>query len=158
MFSSDLIELLPLLLSPIRANCALVVFHFPTLSDAMDAAQHLVEQVPTAVELVDRTMIGLSRDIAMFRPVVDRFVRGDPGAILLVEFAEEDHQENLRRLAALGDLMAQLGFRWGDAGKRDGGVVEAVEPNFQKQIWEVRQPGPNILLSMKSERKTKKEK
>src|SRR3546814_962295 len=61
--------------------------------------------------------------------------------------------ENLRRLAALGDLMAQLGFRWGDAGKRDGGVVEAVEPNFQKQIWEVRKQGLNIMMSMKAERK-----
>src|SRR3546814_6871958 len=88
----------------------------------------------SAVELFDSTMIELSRDIAMFRPVVDRFVRGAPGAILLVEFAEEDQQENLRRLAALGDMMAQLGFRWGDEGKREGGVVEAVEADFQKQI------------------------
>src|SRR3546814_9903082 len=77
----------------------------------------------------------------MFRPVVDRFVRGAPGAILLVEFAEEDQQENLRRLAALGDMMAQLGFRWGDEGKREGGVVEAVEADFQKQIWAVRKQG-----------------
>src|SRR3546814_1086610 len=93
----------------------------------MDATQHLVTLGPTAVELFDSTMIELSRDIAMFRPVVDRFVRGAPGAILLVEFAEEDQQENLHRLTALGDMMAQLGFRWGDEGKREGGVVEAVE-------------------------------
>src|SRR3546814_17708659 len=90
----------------------------------------------------------------MFRPVCDRFVRGAPGAILLVEFAEEDQQENLRRLAALGDMMAQLGFRWGDEGKREGGVVEAVEADFQKQIWEVRKQGLNIMMSMKSEGKT----
>src|SRR3546814_5342913 len=89
----------------------------------------------------------------MFRPVVDRFVRGAPGAILLVEFAEEDQQENLRRLAALGDMMAQLGFRWGDEGKREGGVVEAVEADFQKKIWEVRKQGLNIMMSMKSEGK-----
>src|SRR3546814_1331994 len=62
-------------------------------------------------------------------------------------------QENLRRLAALGDMMAQLGFRWGDEGKREGGVVEAVEADFQKQIWEVRKQGLNIMMSMKSEGK-----
>ncbi|MGE5768312.1 MAG: FAD-binding and (Fe-S)-binding domain-containing protein [Bacteroidota bacterium] len=146
-------ERLTLKLSPILANKALGVCHFPTLYDAMDATQHLVTLGPTAVELVDRTMIGLSRDIAMFRPVVDRFVRGEPGAILLVEFAEEDQQENLRRLAALGDMMAQLGFRWGDAGKKEGGVVEAVDGDFQKQIWEVRKQGLNIMMSMKSEGK-----
>ena len=146
-------ERITLKLSPILANKTLGVCHFPTLYDAMDATQHLVTLGPTAVELVDRTMIELSRDIAMFRPVVDRFVRGEPGAILLVEFAEEDQQENLRRLAALVDMMAQLGFRWGDAGKKEGGVVEAVDAAFQKQIWEVRKQGLNIMMSMKSEGK-----
>lgn len=146
-------ERITLKLSPVLANKTLGVCHFPTLYDAMDAAQHLVTLGPTAVELVDHTMIGLSRDIAMFRPVVDRFVRGAPGAILLVEFAEEDQQENLRRLAALGEMMAQLGFRWGGAGKREGGVVEAVDGDFQKQIWEVRKQGLNIMMSMKSEGK-----
>jgi FAD/FMN-containing dehydrogenase/Fe-S oxidoreductase len=146
-------ERLTLKLSPILANKTLGVCHFPTLYDAMDATRHLVTLGPTAVELVDRTMIELSREIAMFRPVVDRFVRGEPGAILLVEFAEEDQEENLRRLRALGDLMAQLGYRWGDAGKKDGGVVEAIDGGFQKQIWEVRKQGLNIMMSMKAERK-----
>ena len=146
-------ERITLKLSPILANKALGVCHFPTLYDAMDATQHLVTLGPTAVELVDRNMIGLSRDIAMFRPVVDRFVRGEPGAILLVEFAEEDQDENLRRLRALGDMMVQLGFRWEDPGKKNGGVVEAIDPDFQKQIWEVRKQGLNIMMSMKSERK-----
>src|SRR3546814_18936531 len=50
-------------------------------------------------------------------------------------------------------MMAQLGFRWGDEGKREGGVVEAVEADFQKQIWEVRKQGLNIMMSMKSEGK-----
>src|SRR3546814_4468916 len=49
--------------------------------------------------------------------------------------------------------MAQLCFRWGDASKRDCGVGEAGEPNFQKQIWEVRKQGLNIMMSMKSEGK-----
>ena len=146
-------ERLTLKLSPVLANKSLGVCHFPTLYDAMDSAQHLVTLGPTAVELVDRNMIELSRDIPMFRPIVDRFVRGEPGAILLVEFAEDDQDENLRRLRALGDMMAQLGFRWGDQGKKDGGLVEAVDAAFQKQIWEVRKQGLNIMMSMKSERK-----
>jgi Fe-S oxidoreductase len=146
-------ERLTLKLSPILANKTLGVCHFPTLYDAMDSARHLVTLGPTAVELVDSTMIGLSRDIPMFKPVVERFVRGEPGAILLVEFAEEDQGENLRRLKGLGDMMAQLGFRWEDQGKKNGGVVEAVGPDFQKQIWEVRKQGLNIMMSMKAERK-----
>ena len=33
-------------------------------------------------------MIALARDIAMFRPTLEAFVRGEPAALLLVEFAE----------------------------------------------------------------------
>ena len=55
-------------------------------------------------------MIELSRDIAMFRPVVERFVRGAPEALLLVEFAGEDDAENRRRLGRLVELMGDLGF------------------------------------------------
>ena len=45
---------------------------------------------PIAVELVDRTMIELAREIAMFRPTLEQFVRGAPDAVLLVEFGEDD--------------------------------------------------------------------
>jgi Fe-S oxidoreductase len=112
----------------------------------------LVTLDPTAVELVDRNMIELGRDIPQFRPIVDRFVKGDPDALLLVEFAE-DAAENRRRLTQLGELMAELGYRWGDPGKRDGGVVEAEDPAFQAEIWSVRAQGLNIMMSMKSEGK-----
>jgi FAD/FMN-containing dehydrogenase len=140
-------------LAPVLGAKTLGICHFPTFRDAMDAAQHLVKLGPTAVELMDKTMIELSRQIAMFRPVVDRFVRGEPAALLMVEFAETDQGENLRRLHALHDVMADLCFRWGDPGKREGGVVEAVDPAFIGQVFEVRKQGLNIMMSMKSDGK-----
>jgi FAD/FMN-containing dehydrogenase/Fe-S oxidoreductase len=140
-------------LAPLLKEKVLGICHFPTFRDAMDAAQYLVRLDPTAVELMDRTMIDLSRRIPIFKPVVDRFVRGEPAALLMVEFAEPDNQENLRRLCRLHDVMADLGFRWGDPGKREGGVVEAVEPGFIAQVFEVRKQGLNIMMSMKSDGK-----
>ncbi|SDO91291.1 FAD/FMN-containing dehydrogenase [Filomicrobium insigne] len=146
-------ERITLKLSPILSSKVLGVCHFPTFYEAMDATQHLVKLDPTAVELVDSNMIELGRKIAMFKPIVDAFVRGEPAALLIVEFAEPDQNENLKRLDALEDLMADLGFRWGDPGKKDGGVVRAIDPEFQKQIIEVRKQGLNIMMSMKSEGK-----
>ncbi|RZW25422.1 MAG: FAD-binding oxidoreductase [Desulfobulbaceae bacterium] len=140
-------------LSPLPQNRILGVCHFPTFYAAMDSAQHLVELDPTAIELIDRTMIELSRDIDMFRPVVEKFVKGEPAALLLVEFAEDDEQENLARLARLKELMADLGFGWQDSGDHWGGVVEAIDPSFQKEIFGVRKQGLNIMMSMKDERK-----
>src|SRR6266849_10928906 len=85
-------------LSPLLGARAVGACHFGSFAAAMEAAQHIVKLGPIAVELVDRTMIGLARDIAMFRPTLEAFVRGDPEAVLLVEFAEDDWDENLRRL------------------------------------------------------------
>jgi FAD/FMN-containing dehydrogenase/Fe-S oxidoreductase len=140
-------------LAPKPRETVLGICHFPTFHAAMDAAQYLVKLGPTAVELVDRTMIELGREIVLLKPTVERFVRGAPEALLLVEFAEAERGENLRRLAGLSDVMAELGFAWGDPGKQEGGVVEAVAPDFQKEIWEVRKQGLNIMMSMKSDGK-----
>ena len=144
---------LELKLSERPQNTVLGVCHFPSFYAAMDSAQHLVKLDPTAVELIDRTMIELSREIALFRPVVDKFVRGNPDALLLVEFGEADQQENLQRLARLGELMGDLGYAWQGNGARWGGVVEVVEPSFQRAIFDVRKQGLNIMMSMKEERK-----
>src|SRR5262249_56510935 len=75
---------------PVLGKRAVGACHFGRFYDAMDAAQHIVKLGPIAVELVDRTMIELARDIAMFRPTVEKFVRGEPDAVLLVEFGEDE--------------------------------------------------------------------
>ncbi len=132
-------------LQPIPAHKVLGVCHFPTFYQAMDNTRHIVELDPDAVELVDRTMIELARDIPLFAPTVDRFVRGQPDALLLVEFAGEDLDAQLKKLDRLVELMADLGFP--DA------VVTATEPAFQNAIWEVRKSGLNIMMSMKGDGK-----
>src|SRR5689334_24174589 len=81
-------------LSPVLGKRAVGACHFGSFHAAMDAAQHLVKLGPIAVELIDRTMIALAREIAMFRPTLEQFVRGGPEAILLVEFGEDDQEEN----------------------------------------------------------------
>ena len=97
---------------PIIRNKVLGVCHFGSFYEAMDAAQHLVKLRPIAVELVDRTMITLGCEIAMFQPIIGAAIRGDPDAVLIVEFAEQDQAENISRLKQLGELMADLGFGW----------------------------------------------
>ncbi len=139
-------------LSPVLRTKSLGVCHFPTFHAAMDAAQHIVNLGPVAVELMDHNMIRLGRDIPQFKPIVDEFVRGEPQALLLVEFAE-DPAENRHRMTALTDLMAQLGYSWNDPGKAEGGVVEAEDTAFQARIWGVRTQGLNIMMSMKEEGK-----
>ncbi|MBV9829646.1 MAG: FAD-binding protein, partial [Alphaproteobacteria bacterium] len=137
-------------LHPIPPHRVLGICHFPTFYQAMDATQHIVKLDPAAVELVDRTMIDLARDIPIFRATVDRFVRGEPQAILLTEFAGPDADDNLRRLKQLVELMGDLGY--GDS-VPNAGVIQAVDPGFQSAVWNVRKEGLNIMMSMKGDGK-----
>jgi FAD/FMN-containing dehydrogenase/Fe-S oxidoreductase len=136
---------LTLKLSPLPKQKVLGVCHFPTFYRAMDSAQHIVKLDPDAVELVDRTMIELARDNKAFRPIVDRFLQGAPDAILLVEFAGDDRDAQVAKLKRLVELMGDLGL--------PGSVVEVTEPGMQKDIWEVRKAGLNIMMSMKGDGK-----
>src|SRR5580700_3487331 len=140
-------------LSPQLGRRAVGACHFGSFHEAMKAAQHIVTLGPIAVELIDRTMLGLARDIAIFRPTVEAFLRGDPEAILFVEFAEADWDENLRRLKQLGAMIGDLGISWDKSGAQWGGVVEVLDPKLQAGIVEVRTAGLNIMMSMKEEGK-----
>ena len=132
-------------LSPIPAHRTLGICHFPTFRRAMEATRDIVELAPTAVELVDRTLIRLARDIAMYRPVAERFVRGTPDALLLVEFAGDEPAEPRAKLARLVEVMESLGLP--DA------VVEAAGAADQSAVWELRKAGLNIAMSMKGDGK-----
>src|SRR6202166_3704670 len=140
-------------LAPLLGRRAVGAVHFGSFQEAMNAAQHVVHLLPIAVELIDRTMIELARAIPMFQPTLEKFVRGTPAAILLVEFGEDNHEENLRRLRRLKDLIGDLGFDFNNSGYKWGGVIEVLNADLQAAITEVRTSGLNIMMSMKEEGK-----
>lgn len=136
---------LRLQLAPLPRAKVLGVVNFPTFRQAMDSAQHIVRLMPTAVELVDRTMIDLARANPAFRSVIEAALIGRPDAILLVEFSGEEHSALLRQLAQLVELMGDLGL--------PGSVVEMPLEPAQKALWEVRKAGLNIMMSLKGDGK-----
>jgi FAD/FMN-containing dehydrogenase/Fe-S oxidoreductase len=138
-------ERLHLKLSRIPPARTLGVCHFARFYTAMDLTQHIVKLGPSAVELVDHTMIGLARGIAAFRGTVDAVIKGDPEAILLVEFSGEDASVQRTRLKKLVQLLADLG--------QPGSVVELTDARIQRELWEVRKAGLNIMMSMKGDGK-----
>jgi FAD/FMN-containing dehydrogenase/Fe-S oxidoreductase len=136
-------ERIHLKLTRIPPQRALGVCHFPKFYTAMELTQHIVKLGPSAVELVDRTMIGLAREIVAFRKTVDAFVKGEPDAVLLVEFSGESSQAH--KLKELAQLMADLGL--------PGSVVQITDAKQQRDLWEVRKAGLNIMMSMKGDGK-----
>lgn len=132
-------------LAELPKHKALGVAHFPRFYDAMDAAQHIVKLGPCAVELVDHTMLDLALGNPAFAPTIRRFVKGEPQAILLVEFAGAESAPQAEGVRRLAELMGDLGFA--DA------VVPILDAGMQKALWDVRKAGLNIMMSMKGDGK-----
>jgi FAD/FMN-containing dehydrogenase/Fe-S oxidoreductase len=140
-------------LSPLLGRRAVGACHFGSFREAMEATRHIVHLLPIAVELIDRTMIELAGENPMFRPTLDKFVRGTPAAILLVEFGEDNYEENLRRLRKLKDMIGDLGFGWDKSGDKWGGMIEVLNADLQTAITDLRTSGLNIMMSMKEQGK-----
>jgi FAD/FMN-containing dehydrogenase/Fe-S oxidoreductase len=133
------------------------VVNFPTFYQAMDCTQHIVKLgrgmqggALTAVELVDRTMIELSLQNPAFAPTIRTALapaihNGQPEALLLVEFAGQDKAALAAKLRELVELMGELGL--------PGSVVELTEDAAQKNLWEVRKAGLNIMMSLRGDGK-----
>ena len=140
---------LKLKLSPLPGTKVLGVVNFPSFHQAMDAAQHIVRLGAPgqlmAVELVDRTMIELSLQNPAFAPTVRTALIGEPEAILLVEFAGASKTELEPLLDQLDELMGDLGL--------PRSVVKMVEDTAQKNLWDVRKAGLNIMMSLRGDGK-----
>ena len=140
---------LKLKLAPLPKHKVLGIVNFASFYKAMDSAQHIVKLGPTAVELVDRTMIDLARSNPSFRKTIETALidhtAKTPEAILLVEFSGEAHAPLLEKLKALQELMSDLGL--------PGSVVAMPDASLQKNLWEVRKAGLNIMMSLKGDGK-----
>jgi FAD/FMN-containing dehydrogenase/Fe-S oxidoreductase len=129
------------------------VVNFNSFHKAMDSAQHIVklgaDGLLTAVELVDRTMLDLALQNPAFAPTIrTALVKPDaptPDAVLLVEFAGASKADLLPKLRQLVELMGDLGL--------PGCVVEMTDDAPQKNLWEVRKAGLNIMMSLKGDGK-----
>jgi len=132
-------------LSPLPKHKTLGVVNFQSFYKAMETTQHLVKLKPTAVELVDRTMINLAIENPAFRPVIEKALVGSPAAILLVEFSGEDQAALIKQLDELDTLLSDLGL--------PDCVVKMPQAQAQKALWDVRKAGLNIMMSMKGDGK-----
>ncbi len=140
---------LTLSLSELPRAKVLGVVNFPTFYQAMDATQHIVtlgtDGTLTAVELVDRTMIDLALQNPAFAATIRTALIGQPAAILLVEFAGASKADLAAKLERLAELMGDLGL--------PGSVVQMADDAPQKNLWEVRKAGLNIMMSLKGDGK-----
>ena len=136
---------LELALQPIPEHKVLGICHFPAFHAAMESVKHIIRLNPAATELIDRTVLELAADIPAFSSTLRTFIRGSPVAVLLVEFAGDGLDEQLRNLDRLEELMGDLGL--------PGSVLRAESAALQARVWSLRKAALNIVMSMKGDGK-----
>lgn len=125
-----------------RENRGLGVCRFPSLGTALAAVAKIARLDPAAIEILDRGLLDFLGP-RQSDPQAERLLQGQPGAILLVEFDEENPVENTRRLKDLDDCLAEFG-------PRKFHVTEVLGRNAQAAVWRLRREALTRCMALKS--------
>src|SRR5262249_50731839 len=122
---------------------AVEVIHYREIQEALESSAALLETGPYAVELTDKMILDLARNNIEQSQRMG-FVQGDPGAIMIVEYAGETDAEVRSKIDAL-DTRRQR--------ERFGYAAHVAYDNAEQQsIWKLRKAGLGLLLAMKADK------
>lgn len=122
---------------------ALVCVHFESIVNALKANLIALKHGPVSVELMDKTVMDLTKE--NIEQAKNRFfVKGDPEAILIVEFAEDTFEETDHKIAAMELEMTRsnMGYHFP--------VVKGAAMN---RVWDLRKAGLGVLNNMPGDAK-----
>jgi FAD/FMN-containing dehydrogenase/Fe-S oxidoreductase len=131
-------------LTPRPKNTILSVLHFKDIFAAADAMGRVLETNPMSVELLDKFLLDLTKQSLLYRHK-RWFLQGDPGAVLVIEYADDDRDVVE---SAVGELTAMS-----DSGKLGYTCVRIDDPDRQADVWAVRKSGLPLLLGLPGRRK-----
>ena len=121
------------------------VCFFQKFNEAMALTKEMVKLKPTTVELLDKNLIDLAKAIPLYAGEINKYIKGDPEAVLMVEFIDEDLDLARQKLKDLESLVK--------TDNADNHFAAHENLQDQKAIFEIRKAGLNILMSMKGDKK-----
>src|SRR4029079_6954499 len=124
----------------------LVILQFGDLVASTEATSTILETGPSAIELMDKMLIDLTRAQPAYAPQI-AFIKGDPAAVLCVEYYGETEKEVRQKC---DDLTATLAAR---SGRLRADTIVILDPKAQADIWKVRKDGLGLLYSIRGDYK-----
>jgi len=125
-------------LVPKPAHTVIAVGHFRSTQAAIAATEDALAADPAAVELMDRTILDLSRQKLEYA-ALGRILHDDPDALLFVSFSGDDR-------AQLIGALDQLTARWAKHG-HGYHTLRAETPAQQGALLKVRKSGLGLLMA-----------
>ena len=122
---------------------ALICVHCHTVAESLRANLIALKYNPGSVELMDKPIMDCTRDNITQRQ--NRFfIQGDPGAILIIEFARDTRGEIMEIAKNLEQEMRTAGL---------GYHFPVVFPPLLKRVWDLRKAGLGVLSNYPGDRK-----
>jgi FAD/FMN-containing dehydrogenase/Fe-S oxidoreductase len=132
-------------LVPLPKAKAVMVISFADLLESLAAAPVILKHNPSAIEVMDKSILDYTRQNENLNNIRNAFIEGDPASILCVEFYGDRAEDLPPRLAALeADLRAHgLGERY-----------RTETSPAQAQIWSLREAALGLSTAMKEDAKS----
>ncbi len=124
-------------------NKALVCVHLNSVIDATKANLIALQHQPSAIELMDKAILNLTKENRAAQK--NRFfLKGDPGAILIVEFNEKETKTIEAKTTAMESEMRKAGL---------GYHFPIVTGADIKKVWDLRKAGLGVLSNLPGDAK-----
>ena len=141
----SLFNKIKLKLSEIPKNKILGVCYFDNFHQAMELTKEIVKLKPTCVELMDQNLLNLAKEIPIYADGIKKYIKGNPKAVLMVEFIDTDQSIYEKKIKDLEYLVLNQ--------NKNNQFSYYSNLEEQKEVFEIRKAGLNILMSMKGDKK-----
>jgi FAD/FMN-containing dehydrogenase/Fe-S oxidoreductase len=133
-------------LVPLPRAKAVLTIEFDELLDALEATPSILRHTPSAVEVMDRFILGHARENPALDALGRSIVDGEPGALLCVELYGDRAEDLTPRLEAIERDLRMGGWRcrW----------RRAEAPADQARIWSFREAALGLSMAMKGDDKS----
>jgi FAD/FMN-containing dehydrogenase/Fe-S oxidoreductase len=122
---------------------ALICIHCHTIAEALEGNLVALKFNPGAIELMDKAIMDCTKNNIIQRK--NRFfIEGDPGAILIIEFARDTEEEILVLARDMENEMRKAGY---------GYHFPVIFPPDLKKVWDLRKAGLGVLSNYPGDRK-----
>jgi len=120
---------------------AITAAHFRTREEAFQANLIALRHRPGAVEMMDKIILDLTRDNREQKEN-RRFIQGDPGAILIIEFTGDSREEVEAAHQSLVEDLQKAGYGYAYP------LIHTPEAN---KVWNLRKAGLGVLSNLKGD-------
>ena len=133
-------------LVPLPAAKAVLAIQFASLLESLTATPLILRHGPSAVEVMDKSILDYTRQSAALEALRQSFIDGDPAALLCVEFYADRAEDLPPRLAALERDLRDHGLGYA--------YHHALDLAAQGRIWSLREAGLGLSMAMKEDAKS----